>query len=67
MALALEIFQGIVGRGTVQGKLAAERHQVELHLPAQPLPVSDIEIRVNLMVNVLDVVQCREGHRFQLL
>ena len=63
---ALQVFQGIVhGRG-LEPEMLRESRQVEFQLPADPRFVRDFEEDMELLVDVGDVLQRREGDVQQL-
>ena len=57
MPFSFQIFDRVVGRGTVQRKPFAELYEVEPHLASKSLSVSEIAVREHLVEYVLHVFQ----------
>ena len=66
MTLALEVFDGVVDRGELEMEMGTEGADVQLQLPSGAAFVRNFVENVDLVVDVLDEFQAREGDRLDL-
>jgi len=66
VALALEIFDCVIDRRTLEGETAAKLRNVDFDFPADAAVVWNLCVNMNLVVNVLQILESREGYVLKL-